>query len=265
MSPAKPKIEKLPKPPKPWTRAEAGRYRSADERFTLESDGTGRWFLTDAEELDELGLARTTGPFPTLDAAKAAADEVRERPAPTSPLADRIAGATSKGSPKGSGKPAERSVRRREPAGDEPEEDAPGAEPAERPASRPKPPPAPPRTWLEELADRDADLARRATRLVASLEREGIADADAVVRRDVLGDRPAIATRLLARDVLAAIAALRNPSAADLAAAVAGVLATSPKHGGLPGWELRERDSPGGRDRPIRLTASDLEDAADAR
>jgi hypothetical protein len=240
VSPAKPKIEKLPKPPKPWTRAEAGRYRSADERFTLESDGTGRWFLTDAEELDELGLARTTGPFPTLDAAKAAADEVRERPAPTSPLAERIAGATSKGSPKASAKPAERSVGRREPAGDEP-------------------------TWLEELADRDADLARRATRLVASLEREGIADADAVVRRDVLGDRPAIATRLLARDVLAAIAALRNPSAADLAAAVAGVLATSPKHGGLPGWELRERDSPGGRDRPIRLTASDLEDAADAR
>ena len=93
---------------------------------------------------------------------------------------------------------------------------------------------------------------------MTALEREGIADADAVVRRDVLGDRPAIATRLLARDVLAAIATLRNPSASDLAAAVAGVFATSPKRGGLPGWELRERDAPGGRDRPIRLTADDL-------
>ena len=114
----------------------------------------------------------------------------------------------------------------------------------------------------DELADRDPDLAKRATKLVRALEREGVPDADAVVRRDVLGDRPAIATRLLARDVLAAIAALKDPSAAALAEAVAGVLAGSPKRGGLPGWELRERDAPAGRDRPIRLTAADLEDAA---
>lgn len=262
MSPAKPKAEKPPKPPKPWSRAEAGRYQSADERFTLESDGTGRWFVTDAEELDELGLARTTGPFATLDAAKAAADEVRERPAATSPLADRIAGAGSKGSARAPARPAKRSGGGRERADDEAEDEAAEAERAERPARRRTEPAAPPRTWLEELADRDADLAKRATKLVSALEREGIADADAVVRRDVLGDRPAIATRLLARDVLAAIAKLKNPSAAELAAAVTGVLATSPKRGGLPGWELRERDAPAGRERPIRLTAADLEDAA---
>jgi hypothetical protein len=105
-------------------------------------------------------------------------------------------------------------------------------------------------------------MAKRATKLVAALEREGIEDADAVVRRDVLGDRPAIATRLLARDVLKAIAKVKNPSAAQLAAAVADVIATSPKRSGLPGWDLRERDAPAGRDRPIRLTADDLEDAA---
>ena len=197
MSPAKPKAEKPPKPPKPWSRAEAGRYQSADERFTLELDGTGRWFVTDAEELDELGLARTTGPFPTLDAAKAAADEVRERPAATSPLAERIAGAGSKGTSKAPAKPAKRSGSRREPAEDEAESERGRGGAARAPRGGKKEPAAPPRTWLDELADRDADLARRATKLVAALEREGFADADAVVRRDVLGDRPAIATRLL--------------------------------------------------------------------
>jgi hypothetical protein len=245
VSPAKLKVVKPPAPPKPWSRAEAGRYVSSDERFTLESDGAGRWFVTDAESLDELGLARTIGPFPTLDAAKAGADEEREAPAAASPLADRLkAGGSKAKAPapgKASGTPSAKS----------------------RPEPEPEPEPAPPpRTWLDDLADRDPDLAKRATRLVAALEKEGIADADAVVRRDILGDRPAIVTRLLARDVLKAIGKLKDPTAAELAVAVADVLAGSPKRAGLPGWDLRERDAPAGRDRPIRLTASDLEDAA---
>ena len=68
---------KPPPPPKPWRR-ESGSYVSADERFTIESGGAGRWFLTDGESLDELGLARTIGPFDTLDEAKAAAAGRRE-------------------------------------------------------------------------------------------------------------------------------------------------------------------------------------------
>ena len=65
--------------------------------------------------------------------------------------------------------------------------------------------------------------------------------------------------------MLAAIAALKHPSTSDLAEAVAGVFATSPKRRGLPGWELRERDAPAGRDCPIRLTADELADAAEGR
>ena len=246
MSPAKsPNSPKPPAPPKPWSRAEAGRYVSSDERFTLESDGAGRWFATDAESLDELGLARTIGPFPTLDAAKAGADEAREAPAAASPLADRLK--ARKAPTASTSTPATTRTTTKARAAAPPE---PRREPA-----------PPPRTWLDELTDKDADLAKRATKLVAALEREGIPDADAVVRRDILGDRPAIATRLLARDVLKAIAKLKDPSAEMLAAAVADVVATSPKRSGLPGWDLRERDAPAGRDRPIRLTPSDLEDA----
>ena len=241
MSPAKPKAPKPPAPPKPWSRSEAGRYVSSDERFTLESDGAGRWFATDAESLDELGLARTMGPFPTLDAAKAGADAAREAPAAESPLAERLKAGGSKASKASTTSKAETGTKTAKPEAV---------------------PDAPPRTWLDELADRDADLAKRATKLVAALEREGVPDAEAVVRKDLLGDRPAIATRLLARDVLKAIAKLKNPGAAELATAVADVVATSPRRSGLPGWDLRERDAPGGRDRPIRLTAADLEDAA---
>src|SRR4051794_38762601 len=83
---------KEPPPPKPWRR-ESGSYLSSDERFTIESGGAGRWFMTDAESIDELGLARTIGPFDTLDAAKAAAGDRREQRTDTSPLADRLAAA----------------------------------------------------------------------------------------------------------------------------------------------------------------------------
>jgi len=251
VSPA-PKRPPKPKSPKPWRRAEAGRYRSADERFSLESDGAGRWFVTDSDELDELGLARTSGPFATLDAAKAAADGTRDRPPAASPLADRLADAKAR--------PKRERLVTAAPAVRTP---APKASPSSVVApALPVVALPPPRTWLDELADRDADAATRATRLIEALEREGIAGADALVRRDVLGDRPAVATRLLARDVLAAIARLRDPGAGDLAAAVAAVLAASPRRAGLPGWELLERDGPGDRRRPIRLTGDDLAAAA---
>ena len=249
-----------PKPAKPWQRAEAGRHRSGDGRFTLESDGGGRWFVTDSEELDELGLARTSGPFPTLAAAKAVADVVRARPAATSPLAARMAEAATR--PKDEARAARGTNAPDRGAGPErgraagPER-GPAAGPGTAPPRR-TPEPAQPHTWIDDLAEADVHAATRARALVRRLEREGVRDADALVRRDVLGDRAAIATHLLARDVLAAIARLGDPSAADVAEAVAGVLASSPKRAGLPGWELLERDGAGDGRRAIRLTSEDL-------
>lgn len=263
MSPT-PRRPPKPKPVKPWRRAEAGRYRSSDERFTLESDGSGRWFVTDEHERDELGLARTTGPFATLDAAKRAADATRDRPAATSPLASRIQEAArrprpertpSRGAP---GPPTSRDASRvtRAPAARKPATRAPDSDHAASGS-------APSRHWLDELAERDAATAKRATRLIAALEREGITGADGLVRRDILGDRPAVATRLLARDVLAAIGSLENPTALTIVEAVGEVLAASKSRAGLPGWHLVEQDVGGERQRPIRLTGADLAAAAE--
>lgn len=255
MSPA------TPKPPKPWQRAEAGRYRSADDRFMLASEGGGRWFITDAASLDELGLGRTTGPYATLDAAKAAADEAREGPAAASPLADRLA--EVKAWPAAAGPAAAATSGAARPRAGSTPRQASGA------AARREPEPvveslAPPRTWLDELEGTDPAAAKQARKLVRALEDEGIADAEALVRRDVLGGRPAVATRLLARDVVAAIAGLRDPTAARVAEAVAVVIESSPARAGLPGWELLERAGPRGdaRGRPIRLTADALRAAA---
>ena len=272
MSPS-PRRPSKPTPVKPWQRAEAGRYRSSDARFSLVSDGGGRWFVADEEERDELGLARTTGPYPTLDAAKAAADAVRGQPAAASPLASRIADAAGRprrahgsapvdprsapvdpGSAPAPRAPADgRAVADREPGGDGPDSsDVASTLPA-----------AAPPTWLGELAEHDAAAAKRATRLIRALEREGVAGADLLVRRDVLGDRPAVAARLLAREVVLAVRALNDPTALTVVEAVAGVLATSKARAGLPGWDLVERGGEGDRRRRIRLTGADLSAAAE--
>jgi hypothetical protein len=278
--PARERKPKAPPPPKPWQRAEAGRYRSSDGRFTLESGG-GAWFVTDDQTLDELGLARTTGPFATLEAAKAAADGARGLPAEASPLAARIAEAAARPKAESVARPksgpkrpaAEAGVRvtveagvrptvvpPRDPASEPEAALALGPEPASRATPEPEPPP---RTWLDDLMDADRNGAIRASKLIAALERDGVTDAEAIVRRDLLGGAPAVATRLLARAVLAALASLRDPSAAQVAEAVAAAIASSPKRAGLPGWELTERDGPTAERRSLRLTADDLRAAAE--
>jgi hypothetical protein len=58
-------------------RDRAGSYHSVDGRFSVENDG--RWNVRDDQERDELGLPRVMGPFATLDAAREAMAEARER------------------------------------------------------------------------------------------------------------------------------------------------------------------------------------------
>jgi ribosomal protein S18 acetylase RimI-like enzyme len=71
-------------------RASAGSYRTPDGRFTVEQ-ASGRWLVIDGEQVDDLGLPLTRGPFATLDAARAAIADARQGPAPTSGLPDRMA------------------------------------------------------------------------------------------------------------------------------------------------------------------------------
>ena len=225
-----------PKPVPPWKRAEAGVYQSSDDRFSIQSEGPSRWFITDEQQQDELGLARTVGPFDTLDAAKAAAEALRDEAPAASPLAERIAKVE---------KPAR------------------AARAAKRTDEAPSPKPPPPRTWLDKLEDDDRDAARTARRLIAVLEDEGIEDADALVRRDITGKQPVVAARLLAHEILDAVGSATKPE--SVVNAVVEALGSSKVRRGLPGWELVERDGPVEATRVIRLLPSDLKAARSDR
>ena len=227
-----------PKPVPPWKRAEAGVYQSSDERFSIRSEGPSRWFITDEEQPDEFGLSRTVGPFDTLDAAKAAAEELRSEAPAASPLADRLA--KDRGLSRASNGNKEKSQ-----------------------TKEPKPPPPPPRTWIDKLEDDDREAARTARRLIAALEDEGIEDADELVQRDITGKQPVVAARLLAREILAAVGTATKPE--SVVEAVVGALGSSKVRRGLPGWELVERDGPTDEQRVIRLVPRDLLDASKGR
>jgi GNAT superfamily N-acetyltransferase len=69
-------------------RVQAGTYRTADERFTIEQSSTG-WLLLDAKQTNELGLPLARGPFSTLDEARAAIAAARSGPKPVSDLGER--------------------------------------------------------------------------------------------------------------------------------------------------------------------------------
>jgi hypothetical protein len=185
---------KPPKPPKPWERESPGRYRSSDGRFTIDQEGSGRWFVIDGEQFDEIGLARTLGPYDTLDEAKTAADEQRSAPAPESPLAERLATG-----------PKLRVVR-----GGRAKDDVAPAPPAKREPPKPKP------TWIDSLPGADA---RRARAWIGALEELGVPKAEALVRRDIEGGQPAVVTAVLARALHRS--ALRPPEGRELARAAA--------------------------------------------
>jgi hypothetical protein len=128
------------------------------------------------------------------------------------------------------------------------------AAPIRRPKRKPTPtrakakapPPPPPPSWIDQLPRADAARVRRQVR---ALESEGIADAEAIVRRDREGLFPAIATALIEQR-LDALVAESPPKERDrtraLARRVAEILSGE---GGrppdpLPGWSLVERDAP---------------------
>jgi hypothetical protein len=272
------KPAKAPRPPKEWEREEAGSYRSNDGRFTLEGDGAGRWFVRDDEETDELGLPRTIGPFPTLVAAKAAAVDHRDRAPEPSPLARELAAASKRGRTKA---PDESLADQAAPA-DKARRGSEREAPAKAAARKPRPAPPSPPSWLESLEARDRDAAARAREVIRDLESLGIEDPGGLARRDLVGNQPEVAKRLLLEAIRRAAAAQLDPKdlvagarakargaddaealaayvvARSLAAAVEVLGGMDRLRGGpsrLPGWELVER-APARR--RLRLTADDL-------
>jgi hypothetical protein len=153
-----------------------GRWQTRDERFTIEPQ-SGTWAIVDAEQTDELGLPLVRGPYPTLTAAKSAIAEARESAPPASPLKELPRPVSEKTSAKASTRTtAKKASEPAEP--DEPEE---------------------PR-WFRDLAPDDR---RRASRLIEALTAAGADDPENLVRRDLVGEVPAIAAYAIARAVRA--------------------------------------------------------------
>lgn len=184
----------------PLKRLGGGRWQTRDERFTIEPQ-SGTWVVVDAEQTDDFGMALIRGPYPSLTEAKLAIAAARASAPSESPLAGRI---ERRGQP---GRPAPARPSKRPPAE--------GASPPVSPVSPANPTPAPssrstPReqptakpaaepsepAWLTDLEPAQRGRARR---LIARLDEAGVADAVSVVRRDILGDVPAVAAIAIAR------------------------------------------------------------------
>lgn len=163
---ARKKVEEPPDPDK-LERAEAGRYRSGDGRFEVSQEAAGAWYATDAERIDELGLPRVNGPYPTLAAVREALPELRKKEK----------------------EPVSLEEHRRKRVKDAKTGDAAPAEAAKKP-ERPPPPP----TWLERL---EGEEQARARRLLRAAERAGLPDPERLVRVDLEGLGPRLAPAIL--------------------------------------------------------------------
>ncbi len=142
--------QKRPPDPDRLVRRAAGDLHTEDGRFEVSSTGgAGRWYVTDTERHDQLGLALVLGPFGTLEEVRAAIAEQRSSPSgDDGPLPE----------PTASDRPARRRRDRR--ASSVPAE----PEPEPEPEPQPEPPPPPParitRTrWRARHDERDAAVA----------------------------------------------------------------------------------------------------------
>jgi hypothetical protein len=215
--------------PDALVRQSAGEYRSGDERFTV-SQQSGAWYVTDAQLLTEFGQPLLLGPFPSLKAARTAADQARAEPPRPAPQAPKRPAARA------------RSQDRK----------------AER---RPEPPPS----WIDRLPSADQARARR---LVRALTKAGVRDAEDVARADVGGLLPAAASRLIVAAIEAELDRVESGQRSLARRITQRVLTILAERGlkqepGLPGWTLIETDAHGAPGR--RITLSDLGDSTAPR
>ena len=72
--------------PNKLKRERAGRYVTPDGRFAVEGPGANGWYIVDSERENELGLPLMSGPYATLDEARAEVTVLRTGEAPRPPL-----------------------------------------------------------------------------------------------------------------------------------------------------------------------------------
>jgi hypothetical protein len=174
----------------PLKRLGGGRWRSRDERFTIEPQ-SGTWVVVDAEQVDDLGLPLVRGPFGSLRAAKDAMASARETGALASPLAERTRDTTEAATDRAGSTDARPKAERPAPTTKRRAPATKAASPARSvPSTEAEP------RWLTELTPRDR---RQARRLIDDLRTAGASDPEGIVRRDVVGDVPSTATFAIRR------------------------------------------------------------------
>jgi hypothetical protein len=158
------------------------------------------WFLVDTEQSNEFGQELMHGPFGTLKALRDAIPGSRMAKTIAMP---KPAKAAKGGTAKGK-------------------------------AEEPKPPPP---TWIDKLPPAEGRAVRRT---MAALEREGVTDAELLVRRDRDGLLPAVAIRRIERR-LAEITDGASPKERKLVQRVVEILSAEGRAtDDLPGWTLVE-------------------------
>ena len=199
---------KKPKPeaqPDDLVRQEAGNYLSGDGRFEVRQSDAN-WYVVDREQTNEFGQELIHGPYGSMKEAKAAMPGTRD----ITPLLRSRARATK---------------------------------PAVKPAKADSQPTAKPplQTWIDRLPKQEQVKVKA---LVRALDKEGVADAEALVRKDRQGLLPAVAIELLNRrlaDVVQKLPEKDRPLARKLIDQLGGVITSGEKlpHP-LPGWALYE-------------------------
>lgn len=163
------------------------------------------WFVVDSAQSNEFGQPLVLGPFPTMTEVRDALPEARRTALKPLSVSKPAKKAAAKGKPK------------------------------------PKPPPPPP-SWIDQLPEADAAAVRA---LIAALEREGVPDAEQVVRRDRGGPRPLIAEQLIARrlaGIAEELAFAEHEATRQLIRRIVDIL-TADGHrvpSPLPGWSVVE-------------------------
>ena len=206
-----PRATKAPVDPDdaPLKRLGGGRWQTRDERFTIEPQSS-TWVVVDAEQTDDFGMPLVRGPYPSLTAAKDAISGARASEPATSPLVDRIerrkavpprdAKADAKGITAAASSRHETSSDADEPPPSGSSTTTKGARP-KAPAAEPAEPSEPEEPgWMRDL---DAAERGRARRLMARLGEDDVKDAEGLVRRDLVGDVPALARHALGRRLAA--------------------------------------------------------------
>jgi hypothetical protein len=169
-----------------------GRWETRDGRFIIEPQ-SGTWVVVDAEQTDELGLALVRGPFGSLGAAKAAIVAAREADPKESPLAERAAKLRDRPDDEPAGRDGP--PRRRSTSAKSTSSGAPATAKKAKSSEAPTPTPAEPK-WVQALDPADR---RRAKRLIDRLTELGAPDPEGLVRRDVVGEVPAVAGFAISR------------------------------------------------------------------